>query len=87
MKHHLIHQCKASVVVVPSQLHHGNILRRVEVQFTQVSFLDVIEHVLVHSKRWSFALQLEDYHTTIMSCPSTTSALTTTTYQLFTVYT
>jgi len=51
----------------PTQLHDGNVLGCVEVEFAQIAFLDVVEEVLVNGKSRTLSFQLKDDHSTIMT--------------------
>ena len=59
------------VCVSPAQLHASSVFGRVEVEFAQVAFFDVVQDVLHNCERRPFALELEDDHAAVVTCTAT----------------
>lgn len=51
----------------PAQLHDSSVFAAVEIQLAEEAVLDVVQHVAVHGISWTFTLQLEHNHTTVMT--------------------
>lgn len=53
---------------LPSELNHRVVLGCAEVQLPQISVLDIEQDVVVNSVGRTFTLQLENDHSTVVSC-------------------
>lgn len=57
----------ATIKNLPAQLHDSSVFAAVEVQLTEETILNVVQHVSMYSICWSLTLQLEHNHAAIMT--------------------
>lgn len=58
---------RPQTLYLPAELHDGCVFAAVEIQLTEETVFDVVEHVSMHSVRRTLTLQFENNHTTVMA--------------------